>query len=45
VNQQQALAAGFQKHVAKPVEPNKLVEVIATVVKDYDSRLAAKGWQ
>jgi len=30
-NQQQALQAGFQRHVAKPVEPQALVEIIATL--------------
>ncbi|OKH48572.1 hypothetical protein NIES2101_22295 [Calothrix sp. HK-06] len=29
INQQQALAAGFQRHIAKPVEPEHLVKVIA----------------
>lgn len=33
VNQQQALAAGFQKHIAKPVEPDELVKAIVTLVK------------
>jgi PAS domain S-box-containing protein len=28
LNQQQALAAGFQRHLAKPVEPDELVEAI-----------------
>ncbi|MEG3987981.1 ATP-binding protein [Microcoleus sp. S28C3] len=32
-NQQQALAAGFQRHVAKPVEPNELVEAIVTLLR------------
>lgn len=32
VNQQQALAAGFQMHLAKPVEPEALVEAIAALV-------------
>jgi len=31
-NQKQALAAGFQRHLAKPVEPNKLVEAIVTLL-------------
>lgn len=29
----QAIAAGFQMHLAKPAEPNKLVNAIATVVR------------
>ncbi len=29
INQQQALAAGFQRHISKPVEPEHLVKVIA----------------
>ncbi len=32
-NQQRALAAGFQKHMAKPVEPEALVKAIVTLVK------------
>ncbi len=31
-NQQQALAAGFQLHVSKPVEPEELVKAIARLV-------------
>jgi PAS domain S-box-containing protein len=31
-DQQQALAAGFQKHISKPVEPNQLVAAIASVL-------------
>jgi signal transduction histidine kinase/CheY-like chemotaxis protein len=31
-NQQQALQAGFQRHIAKPVEPNQLVEAIVTLI-------------
>lgn len=31
LNQQQALAAGFQKHLAKPVEPDELVQAIANL--------------
>ncbi len=33
LNQQQALAAGFQMHISKPVEPTELVEAIVTLVK------------
>jgi PAS domain S-box-containing protein len=32
VNQQQALAAGFQQHIAKPVEPEELVRAISVLV-------------
>jgi len=32
LNQQQALEAGFQKHITKPVEPNELVKTIAALV-------------
>jgi PAS domain S-box-containing protein len=31
-NQQQAIAAGFQLHISKPVEPEELVRAIATLV-------------
>jgi PAS domain S-box-containing protein len=33
INQQQALAAGFQKHLAKPVEPAELVRLIYNLVR------------
>jgi CheY-like chemotaxis protein len=33
INQQQALAAGFQLHLSKPIEPDRLVGAIATLVK------------
>ncbi len=32
INQQQALAAGFQRHIAKPVEPEELVNAIAALI-------------
>ncbi|MEH1823772.1 MAG: ATP-binding protein [Nostoc sp.] len=32
INQQQALASGFQKHLSKPVEPEELVKAIATLI-------------
>ncbi|MDX2229628.1 MAG: PAS domain S-box protein [Leptolyngbyaceae cyanobacterium bins.349] len=32
-NQQQALAAGFQLHIAKPVEPERLVNAIAELMR------------
>jgi PAS domain S-box-containing protein len=31
MNQQQALAAGFQRHIAKPVEPETLIQAIASL--------------
>ena len=33
VNQQQALAAGFQRHIAKPVEPNELMGAIVNLIR------------
>ncbi|MBD2447551.1 PAS domain S-box protein [Nostoc sp. FACHB-152] len=33
-NQQQALAAGFQKHLSKPVDPEKLVQAISSLISD-----------
>jgi CheY-like chemotaxis protein len=33
INQQQAIAAGFQRHLAKPVEPEVLVKVIADLTQ------------
>lgn len=32
MNQQQALAAGFQKHLSKPIEPEHLISTIASLV-------------
>jgi CheY-like chemotaxis protein len=32
-NQQQAVAAGFQKHISKPIEPEVLVQEIASLVR------------
>ncbi|HEY9860942.1 MAG TPA: ATP-binding protein, partial [Candidatus Obscuribacterales bacterium] len=33
LNQQQVLQAGFQQHVSKPVEPEKLIQVISSLIK------------
>jgi PAS domain S-box-containing protein len=33
IDYQQALAAGFQKHISKPVEPDKLVQAIVSLIK------------
>jgi CheY-like chemotaxis protein len=32
-DRQKALAAGFQKHIAKPIEPDALVKAIATLLR------------
>jgi PAS domain S-box-containing protein len=32
-NQQQALEAGFQEHIAKPVDPDQLIEAIVSLVR------------
>lgn len=32
INQQQALLAGFQKHLSKPVEPDELVKAITNIL-------------
>ncbi|MBD2014357.1 PAS domain-containing protein [Microcoleus sp. FACHB-53] len=32
-NQQQALRAGFQQHVSKPLEPETLIQVISSLIK------------
>ncbi|MCG6138280.1 MAG: ATP-binding protein [Nostoc sp. LLA-1] len=34
-NEKQALAAGFQRHVAKPVEPNELINAIVTLLIEH----------
>jgi PAS domain S-box-containing protein len=36
-NQQQALQAGFQRHIAKPIEPLALVEAIATLIQSKEA--------
>lgn len=33
INQQKALAAGFQRHLSKPVEPIELIAAIASLIK------------
>nr|UDM54156.1 TPL3103 [Tolypothrix sp. PCC 7910] len=33
INQQQALAAGFQKHLSKPIDPDLLVQAVAQLVQ------------
>jgi CheY-like chemotaxis protein len=33
INYQQAIAAGFQRHISKPVEPAELVAVITSLAK------------
>jgi PAS domain S-box-containing protein len=35
-NQQQVLAAGFQKHISKPIEPEALVQTIAHLVHPHE---------
>ncbi len=35
-NRQQAIAAGFQQHIAKPVEPEDLVKTIVTLIESSD---------
>lgn len=37
INQQQALAAGFQQHISKPVEPDALVAAVANLVKPLET--------
>jgi len=32
INQQQAIAAGFQMHISKPVDPDALIEAIASLI-------------
>ncbi|MEP1079434.1 PAS domain S-box protein [Leptolyngbya sp. PL-A3] len=33
INQQQALAAGFQEHISKPIEAEKLIHVISSLIR------------
>jgi PAS domain S-box-containing protein len=34
-NEQQALAAGFQAHLSKPIEPEKLVQAISNLIRNH----------
>lgn len=36
LDQQQAIAAGFQRHIAKPIEPNAVVEIMVELVRRRD---------
>jgi CheY-like chemotaxis protein len=38
VDQTQALAAGFHKHVAKPIEPEKLAALVASLARNPGNR-------
>lgn len=35
INQQQALAVGFNQHISKPVEPERLIQVISSLIKAW----------
>jgi PAS domain S-box-containing protein len=35
INRQQALKVGFQRHLAKPVEPNLLIQAVLAVFKNF----------
>ncbi len=43
VDQQQALKAGFQQHLSKPVQPEELVKTIATMIKRQGNGSADKS--
>ncbi|MDZ7956400.1 MAG: response regulator [Aulosira sp. DedQUE10] len=34
INQQQALAAGFQRHLSKPIDPDLLVQAVAQLIRE-----------
>jgi CheY-like chemotaxis protein len=38
-DREQALAAGFQRHVAKPVDPGALVRVLDEMLSDHATAL------
>ncbi|MEC4814008.1 MAG: ATP-binding protein [Scytonema sp. PMC 1069.18] len=44
INQQQAIAAGFQHHIAKPVDPEQLVEVITKMLNVKPCVTRPKIW-
>ncbi|MBE9167299.1 response regulator [Pleurocapsales cyanobacterium LEGE 06147] len=37
IDQQQAIAAGFQKHIAKPIQPEELMRVITHLTRRFES--------
>ena len=37
-DRQRALAAGFDEHMAKPVDPERVIEVLARLVREAKSR-------
>jgi PAS domain S-box-containing protein len=39
INYQRAIAAGFQKHISKPVEPDILIKAIVSLVEGKEQRL------
>jgi PAS domain S-box-containing protein len=41
IDSQQALAAGFQRHLTKPVEPQVLIRAIATLLAEHPHRSSA----
>jgi CheY-like chemotaxis protein len=45
INQQQAIAAGFQRHLAKPVEPEALVKVIAELAQQTRKQVGESGYK
>ena len=43
MNQQQAIAAGFQRHLAKPVEPEELIRIITSFTAIYTPSMKGIG--
>jgi CheY-like chemotaxis protein len=43
-DQKQALAAGFQQHIAKPVEPEELVKAIAALAPSREAPRSSLSW-
>jgi PAS domain S-box-containing protein len=43
MNQQQAIAAGFQRHLAKPVEPEELIKTITSFTATHPSSIKGSG--
>jgi CheY-like chemotaxis protein/two-component sensor histidine kinase len=43
LNQQQAIAAGFQRHLAKPVEPEELIRIITSLKAIYTPSMKGIG--
>ena len=43
LDRQQAIQAGFQKHLSKPIEPNELINVISALINSLGTAHLTRG--